>query len=242
MCDAGAVEDTRGRVLVAGATGYVGKFAVRAFTEHGYRVRALTRSEARLAEPGPFTAPAIGPDDVDEVFVAELTDPSTLDGLMDGIDIVFSSVGISRQRDGLTFEQVDYELNHLLIGLAEAADVERFVYVSMQGADDPRRALVERPRRGLADRRVVARVDRKDLFLTREAREVLLAHVGRDEQEVRGVAADFGQITVGVDGVSLERRLRHVGPLFAGVEPSYRDSSVDSKRLPTKKKFIIRKP
>ena len=125
------------RVLVAGATGYLGKFVVRAFGERGYRVRALTRSEGRLREPGPFTAPGIGPDDVDEVFVGELTQPDTLDGLMDGIDIVFSSVGISRQRDGLTFEQVDYECNHTLIDLSRAADVESFVYVSMQGAADP---------------------------------------------------------------------------------------------------------
>ena len=54
---------------------------------------------------------------------------------MDGIDVVFSSVGISRQRDGLTFEQVDYELNHRLIELAEAAHVEQFVYISLEGAD-----------------------------------------------------------------------------------------------------------
>ena len=125
------------RVLVAGATGYVGKFAAQAFKEHGYRVRALTRSEERLAEPGPFTAPAIGSDDVDEVFVGELTEPETLDGLLDGIDIVFSSVGISRQRDGLTFEQVDYGCNHTLIELAERSDVRQFVYVSMQGAQEP---------------------------------------------------------------------------------------------------------
>ena len=38
------------RVLVAGATGYLGKFAVKAFKERGYSVRALTRSEERLAE------------------------------------------------------------------------------------------------------------------------------------------------------------------------------------------------
>lgn len=122
-------------VLVAGATGYLGKFVVGAFKDRGYRVRALTRSEERLREPGPFTAPGIAPDDVDEVFVGELTDPATLDGLMDGVDIVFSSVGISRQRDGLTFDQVDYGCNHTLIELSEAADVGKFVYVSLQGAD-----------------------------------------------------------------------------------------------------------
>lgn len=125
------------RVLVAGATGYLGKYVIQAFKERGYWVRALTRSRDRLAEPGPFTAPAISPVDVDDVFVGELTEPDTLDGLMDGIDVVFSSVGISRQRDGLTFDQVDYQCNHTLITLAEAGEVSRFVYVSMQGADSP---------------------------------------------------------------------------------------------------------
>ena len=125
------------RALVAGATGYLGKFAVGAFKRRGYWVRALTRSEERLRQLGPFTAPGIGPADVDDVFVGELTDPSTLDGLMDGIDLVFSSVGISRQRDGLTFDQVDYGCNHTLIERAEAADVSCFLYVSMQGAADP---------------------------------------------------------------------------------------------------------
>ena len=99
------------RVLVAGATGYLGKFAVKAFKEHGYQVRVLTRDEKRLYEPGPFTAPAISEDDVDDVFVGEISKPETLGGLMDGVDLVFSSVGISRQRDGLTFEQVDYQCN-----------------------------------------------------------------------------------------------------------------------------------
>ena len=99
------MNDGQKKVLVAGATGYLGKFVVEAFKERGYWVRALTRDEARLAEAGPFTAPGIANDDVDEIFVGELTDPSTLDGLMDGIDIVFSSVGISRQRDGLTFDE-----------------------------------------------------------------------------------------------------------------------------------------
>jgi uncharacterized protein YbjT (DUF2867 family) len=125
------------RVLVAGSTGYLGKYVTQAFKERGYWVRALTRSEDRLARPGPFTAPGIGPDDVDEVFVGELTRPETLDGAMDGIDTVFSSVGISRQRDRLSFEQVDYRCNHTLIELAMRTPVRKFVYVSMQGADGP---------------------------------------------------------------------------------------------------------
>ncbi|MCP5060528.1 MAG: SDR family oxidoreductase [bacterium] len=130
------MNDKKKRVLVAGATGYLGKFAVKAFKERGYYVRALTRSEERLAEPGPFTAPAISKDDVDEIFVGELTRPETLSGLMDDVDLVFSSVGISRQRDGLTFEQVDYQCNKNLIDLCQSSGVQRFVYVSMQGAEN----------------------------------------------------------------------------------------------------------
>lgn len=124
------------RVLVAGATGYLGKFVVQAFKRQGYYVRALTRSEERLRKPGPFTAPGISEDDVDDIFVGELTKPETLEGMFEGIDIVFSSVGISRQRDGLTFEQVDYQCNKTLIDLAQSAGVKRFVYVSMQGAEN----------------------------------------------------------------------------------------------------------
>ncbi len=127
---------TQRTVLVAGSTGYIGKFAVQAFAAAGYRVRALTRSEERLAKPGPFHAPAVR-DLCDEVAVAEVTKPETLGEAMQGVDVVFSSVGISRQRDMLSFEQVDYQCNRNLIDAAEAAGVRKFVYVSMWGADDP---------------------------------------------------------------------------------------------------------
>ena len=128
--------DTSRSVLIAGATGYLGKYAVKVFKARGYFVRVLTRSEARLYEPGPFTAPALEKTDFDEGFVGEVSEPASLAGAMDGIKLVFSSVGISRQRDGLTFEQVDYQCNKNLVDLAEQAGVSRFTYVSMQGAEN----------------------------------------------------------------------------------------------------------
>jgi uncharacterized protein YbjT (DUF2867 family) len=129
-------EDKLKNVLVAGATGYLGKFVVKAFKEQGYYVRVLTRNEARLHEAGPFTAPALTKNDYDDVFVGEITKPETLAGIMDGIDLVVSSIGISRQRDRLTFEQVDYQCNKNLMDLAEASGDKRFTYVSMQGAEN----------------------------------------------------------------------------------------------------------
>ncbi|MDG2047065.1 MAG: SDR family oxidoreductase [Halioglobus sp.] len=124
------------RVLIAGATGYLGKYAVKAFKKRGYWVRVLTRSRERLFEPGPFTAPTLEAEDMDEIFVGEIARPDTLAGVMEEIDIVYSSVGISRQRDGLTFKQVDYQCNRNLIDLCQSANVAKFVYVSMQGAEN----------------------------------------------------------------------------------------------------------
>jgi uncharacterized protein YbjT (DUF2867 family) len=130
-------------VLIAGSTGFLGKHAVKAFKQRGYRVRALTRSRERLGEPGPFTAPAVA-DSVDEIFLGEITKPETLDGLMDGVDCVFSSIGISRQRDGLTFEQIDHQANRLLVNLAKQAGVAKFVYVSLWGQDEIRHLEIVR--------------------------------------------------------------------------------------------------
>ncbi len=132
------------RVLIAGATGYLGKYAVKAFKERGYWVRVLSRSKDKLYASGPFTAPALSADDMDDIFVGEISKPETLIGVMDGIDIVFSSVGISRQRDGLTFEQVDYQCNRNLIDLCQGSSVRGFVYVSMQGAEHIKHLAITR--------------------------------------------------------------------------------------------------
>ena len=87
------------RVLVAGATGYLGGFVVQELKTRGYFVRALARSAKKVAH---LASP---PDDVVE---AEVTRPETLEHVCDGIDMVFSSIGITKQKDGLTFRDVDY--------------------------------------------------------------------------------------------------------------------------------------
>jgi uncharacterized protein YbjT (DUF2867 family) len=140
------------RVVVAGATGYLGKFVTREFKRRGYWVRALTRSLESLEKPGPFTAPAIARDEVDEVFVGEATRPETLEGLFDGgIDLAYSSLAISRQRDRLSFDQVDYQANRNLLDLCAGSGVRKFVYVSMLGHEQIAHLAITR-----AHERVVA--------------------------------------------------------------------------------------
>ena len=118
------------KVLVAGATGYLGKYVLQEFKRQGYWVRALTRDEKRLAEIGPFGEPAaVGC--IDDIFVGEVTQPDSLAGLCDDIDIVFSSIGLTRQKDSLSFQDVDYQGNKNLLDQATSAEVDKFIYVSV---------------------------------------------------------------------------------------------------------------
>jgi uncharacterized protein YbjT (DUF2867 family) len=110
------------RVLVAGATGYLGKFVVKELRRRGYWIRALARDPGRLK-------PVAG--DVDDVFTADATRPETLDGVCEGIDIAFSSLGITRQKDGLTYMHVDYRANANILKQARQNNVGKFIYISV---------------------------------------------------------------------------------------------------------------
>ena len=122
------------KVLVAGATGYLGRYVAQEFKRQGYWVRVLARSPEKLRTEGPYMEPAI--DQLcDELFVGEVTRPETLAGVCEGIDIVFSSIGITRQRDGLGFMDVDYQGNMNLLAEALESKIRKFVFVSVFMAD-----------------------------------------------------------------------------------------------------------
>jgi len=106
---------------------------VQEFKKRGYWVRALARNPRKLEETGPFLEPAVK-DQIDGIFVGEVTKPETLPGLCDGIDIVFSSIGITRQKDKLAYRDVDYQGNKNILDIALQKPVEKFVYVSVFNA------------------------------------------------------------------------------------------------------------
>ena len=66
-----------------------------------------------------------------EIVLAELTKPDTLKYICEGIDVVISTVGITRQKDGLTYLDVDYRANRNLLNEAVKHGVQKFVYVSV---------------------------------------------------------------------------------------------------------------
>jgi uncharacterized protein YbjT (DUF2867 family) len=112
------------KVLIAGATGYLGRFLCAAYRGRGYHVTALVRDPDRARDLA-----------ADALIEAEATNPETLSGLMGGIDLVVSALGITRQADGLSYREVDFGANLNLLREAERAAVGRFAYIHVLKAD-----------------------------------------------------------------------------------------------------------
>lgn len=107
---------------MAGATGYLGGHVVQALKAAGWRVRAFARSEERARGIRKH---------IDELVTGDVTRPETLAGMCDDVDVVFSSLGITRQKDGLTYMDVDYGGNKHFLEEARRAGVGRFIYISV---------------------------------------------------------------------------------------------------------------
>lgn len=113
-------------VFIAGATGYLGRFLVQTYVDAGWDVRALVRSRSsKAAKTLPVEATRVE---------AQATRPETLSGVMANADLVISSLGITRQRDGLSYVDVDYRANRNLLSESLRAGVTRFAYIHVLGA------------------------------------------------------------------------------------------------------------
>lgn len=114
------------RVLIAGATGYLGGYVAKEFKRRGYWVRVIARNTKKLERIENF---------YDEKYIGDVTNPDSIKNACRDIDIVFSSIGITRQRDNLTYWDVDYQGNRNLLNEALANEVSKFIYVSVLNAE-----------------------------------------------------------------------------------------------------------
>jgi uncharacterized protein YbjT (DUF2867 family) len=115
-------------ILIAGSTGNLGRALVRVGLERGHQVVGLARHPEKLAEfegHGGFRS-----------LHAEATRRGELRGAFAGVEVVISALGITRQRDGLRFRDVDYQGNLNILEEAGRAGSGRFVYTSGYGIDE----------------------------------------------------------------------------------------------------------
>ena len=113
----------KGTILVAGATGKQGGAVTRHLRAAGYAVRAISRDpDAEKAQP----LRGLGV----ELVRADLTDPASLEGALDGISGVFSVA--TPFEAGLDAEMAQ---GKTLGDAARAAGVKHYVYSSVGGAD-----------------------------------------------------------------------------------------------------------
>ncbi len=128
------------RVMVAGATGYLGRHLVARLLDEGYPVRALARKPERLSSGGGLASG--GAPDVrercEDVFIGQATEAETLDGLCEGCGVVVSALGKRTMTRKPTVWDVDHRANLNVLERAVEAGVGHFVFVSALGADQLR--------------------------------------------------------------------------------------------------------
>lgn len=112
--------------LVAGATGEVGRVVVQGLLERGRDVRILVREGSdygSLVDAGAQAA------------MGDLKDPASLAAACDGVQTVVTTANSVKRGGQDDIESVDRLGNKNLVEAARGAGVDKFVFVSVAGAD-----------------------------------------------------------------------------------------------------------
>lgn len=115
------------KILVAGSTGYLGSHIVQELMDRGIEFKAIARNTQKLKQLGLSES---------QIIEAQVTDKMSLTDCCKGVDILISTVGITRQKDGLTYMDVDYQANKNLLDEAIKSGVKKIVYVSVLNGEN----------------------------------------------------------------------------------------------------------
>jgi NADH dehydrogenase len=131
-------------LLLTGASGTVGTALLRRLIGAGLPVRCLVRDPKEL-----------GADRVRvQIALGDLADPPSFRNAMRGVDTVVHLAGSPRDQAGGSIEELNGIATWRMVGAAERAGVERFVFLSALGATTHSRTRLHRAK-ALAERVVL---------------------------------------------------------------------------------------
>jgi NADH dehydrogenase len=119
----GRVVDMK-KVLITGATGFVGGYVVDELLKAGHEVTALVRN--------PKKAAALERSGI-ALAQGDVLDPASIESAASGRDVLVHLVGIIREKPGAGFEQMHHQATVNAVRAAAACGMERFVHMSALG-------------------------------------------------------------------------------------------------------------
>lgn len=145
--------DRRQGVLVTGASGLVGAHTCHELSRRGWKIRALVRSAGKAAARLAHLPPPL------ELRVGDLRNPDVVRAALEGMGAVVHLAAIAIERRGETYEAVNIGATRDLLAAARDAGVERFIFMSQNGATSESRFRFPRSK-GIAED-LVLESDRK---------------------------------------------------------------------------------
>jgi NADH dehydrogenase len=198
------MSDERGRVLVTGANGNLGRALIRRLASAGTAIRAVVRSERAAAAVRALPA-------APEVRIVDYGDAEALARAAEGCDAAAHLVGILKQTRSSSYAVAHEGTARALAAAAKRAGFRRIVYLSILGAraDSPNACLASKARAEaiLLENPLATTVLRVPMVLGTEepATWALRAHAGaRVVPLVRGGASleqpiDAGDVAAAID-------------------------------------------
>jgi uncharacterized protein YbjT (DUF2867 family) len=125
-------------ILVVGATGVVGGMVTGRLLDEEKEVRILARRDStssQLVQQGLATSAEELAEAGAQTVHGDLRDRASLDAALEGIETVITTANSAGRGGADNPQSVDLEGNRNLIEAAREARVERFVFVSLLGAD-----------------------------------------------------------------------------------------------------------
>jgi uncharacterized protein YbjT (DUF2867 family) len=123
------MEENHSKILVTGATGFVGGRLVHAFSALGTKVRCLVRSPEKLRKE------SLSNDEV-EIVAGDLLNPESLTEALEGIEVAYylvHSMGGRTIGENKVFVQRDRDAAHNFVRAADLAGVQRIIYLGGLG-------------------------------------------------------------------------------------------------------------